>query len=99
MAPMPYPRLSRKKRQVLRSVSLRESRLTEVEQALQAFQWHRGRDTDAVGLVAALAGLRSASLGVIRAVVVSGRVLLSLLLVPPPPPPPACCLRLSLTLT
>ncbi|CAN0476559.1 unnamed protein product, partial [Laminaria digitata] len=54
---------------VLRSVSLRESRLTEVEQALQAFQWHRGRDTDAVGLVAALAGLRSASLRVVRAVV------------------------------
>lgn len=53
-------------------MSLRESRLTEVEQALQAFQWHRGRDTDAVGLVAALAGLRSASLGVVRAVVVSG---------------------------
>lgn len=78
------PAPATKKWQVLRSVNLRESRLTEVEQALQAFQWHRGRDTDAVGLVAALAGLRSASLGVIRAVVVSGCILLSLLLESPP---------------
>lgn len=68
----PYPYSPRKSEQVLRSVTLRESRLTEVKQALQAFQWHRGRDTDAVGLVAALAGLRGASLGVVRAVVVSG---------------------------
>ncbi|CAM9829925.1 unnamed protein product, partial [Scytosiphon promiscuus] len=54
---------------VLRSVSTRESRLTEVEQALQAFKWHRGRDTDAVGLVDALRGLRETSLEVIRAIV------------------------------
>lgn len=50
---------------------MRESRLTEVEQALQAFKWHRGLDTDAVGLVDALKGLREASLEVVRAVVVS----------------------------
>lgn len=50
---------------------MRESRLTEVEQALQAFKWHRGLDTDAVGLVDALRGLRDASLEVVRAIVVS----------------------------
>lgn len=54
-------------------MGLRESRLAEVEQALQAFQWHRGLDTDAVGAVSALAGLRDASLEVVRAVVVSDR--------------------------
>lgn len=57
--------------QVLRAVNLRESRLAEVEQALQAFQWHRGLDTDAIGAVSSLAGLRDASLEVVRAVVVS----------------------------
>lgn len=57
--------------QVLRSVNTRESRLTQVEQALQAFQWHRGLDTDAIGVVSVLAGLREASLEVVRAVVVS----------------------------
>lgn len=51
----------------------RESRLAEVEQALQAFQWHRGLDMDAVGAVSSLAGLRDASLEVVRAVVVSDR--------------------------
>ena len=59
--------------QVLRAVNLRESRLAEVERALQAFQWHRGLDTDAVGAVSSLAGLRDASLEVVRAVVVSYR--------------------------
>lgn len=53
---------------VLRSVNARESRLREVEQALQAFQWHRGLDTDALGVVVSLAGLRDASLDVVRAV-------------------------------
>ncbi|CAB1120695.1 unnamed protein product [Ectocarpus sp. CCAP 1310/34] len=53
---------------VLRSVNARESRLCEVEQALQAFQWHRGLDTDALGVVVSLAGLRDASLDVVRAV-------------------------------
>lgn len=54
-------------------MNFRESRLTEVEQALQAFQWHRGLDTDAVAAVSALAGLRDASIEVVRAVVVSER--------------------------
>ncbi|CAM9210278.1 unnamed protein product, partial [Hapterophycus canaliculatus] len=54
---------------VLRSVTMREARLTEVEQALQAFKWHRGLDTDAVGLVDALRGLRDTSLAVARAIV------------------------------
>lgn len=54
-------------------MKIREARLAEVEQALQAFQWHRGLDTDAIGAVSALAGLRDASLEVVRAVVVSGR--------------------------
>ncbi|CBJ25989.1 hypothetical protein Esi_0018_0054 [Ectocarpus siliculosus] len=53
---------------VLRCVNARESRLCEVEQALQAFQWHRGLDTDALGVVVSLAGLRDASLDVVRAV-------------------------------
>ncbi|CAM9380944.1 unnamed protein product, partial [Ectocarpus sp. 8 AP-2014] len=53
---------------VLRSVNARESRLCEVEQALQAFQWHRGLDTDALGVVVSLAGLRDASLDVVRSV-------------------------------
>lgn len=54
-------------------MKLRESRLAEVEQALQAFQWHRGLDTDAIGALSALAGLRDASLEVVQAVVVSDR--------------------------
>lgn len=62
--------------QVLHSISTRESRLTQVEQAMQAFQWHRGLDTDAVGVVSALAGLRDASLEVVRVVVVSERTTL-----------------------
>ncbi|CAM9358482.1 unnamed protein product [Ectocarpus fasciculatus] len=53
---------------VLRSVNARELRLCEIEQALQAFQWHRGLDTDAIGVVVSLAGLRDASLDVVRAV-------------------------------
>lgn len=57
-------------------MNARESRLTQVEQALQAFQWHRGLDTDAVDVVSALAGLRDASLEVVRAVVVSERTTL-----------------------
>lgn len=58
-------------------MSLRESRLADVEQALQSFQWHRGRDTDAIGLVDALAGLRDTSRDVVQAVVVSVRFLVS----------------------
>lgn len=54
-------------------MNLRQKRLTEVEQALQAFQWHRGLDTDAIAAVSALAGLRDASVEVVRAVVVSDR--------------------------
>lgn len=50
-----------------------------MEQALQAFQWHRGRDTDALGLVDALAGLRDASLGVVRAVAVSEPTMVQLI--------------------
>ena len=54
-------------------MNVRESRLAEVEQALQAFQWHRGLDTDAVRVVSVLAELREASVEVVRAVVVSDR--------------------------
>lgn len=52
-------------------MNARESSLAEVEQALQAFQWHRGLDTDAVRVVSVLAELREASVEVIRAVMVS----------------------------
>lgn len=57
--------------QVLRCVETRELRLAELRNALQSFQWHRGRDTDAVGLITTLAGLRDASLAVVRAIVAS----------------------------
>lgn len=52
-------------------MNARESSLAEVEQALQAFQWHRGLDTDAVRVVSVLAELREASVEVVRAVMVS----------------------------
>lgn len=57
--------------QVLRCIASREARLEEVKQVLQAFWWHRGRDTDALGSVDALAGLRYASVDVVLAILVS----------------------------
>lgn len=56
--------------QVLRTVELREMRLNDVQQALRSFRWYHGRNNDAMSLITALAGLRDASLAVIRAVVV-----------------------------
>lgn len=56
--------------QVLQTIDERESRLTEVKQALRSFQWHRGRDMDADSLLAALMGLRDTSLRVVRAIMV-----------------------------
>lgn len=41
-----------------------------MKQALRSFQWHRGRDIDADGLLAALVGLRDTSLRVVRAIMV-----------------------------
>lgn len=56
--------------QVLRLIDRRESKLTEAKQVLGSFQWHRGRDTDAEGLLAALVGLRNTSRDVVRGVMV-----------------------------